>query len=70
LNLINLAKESGANINDIVSEYPGQLYPQNTYLYFAASVGDLELIKLLLKAGADVNIQNEYGINALHLASL
>ena len=37
----------------------------STPLHYAASEGDLELIKILLDAGAEINISNNLGNNAL-----
>jgi len=40
----------------------------NTALIFAASTNHVEVVKLLLKRGADVNIKNVYGYTALMYA--
>ena len=40
-----------------------------TALHQAASVGNLELLKLLMSRGADVNAKNSTGETALHLAA-
>ncbi|GAA5999032.1 ankyrin repeat domain-containing protein [Rhodotorula paludigena] len=41
----------------------------NTALLAAASTGNLEIVKLLIGAGADVHATNEKGVTALHYAA-
>ena len=40
-----------------------------TPLHFAAFQGNLELVRFLVKHGADVNARNEQGINMLHVSA-
>ena len=35
---------------------------------FAAGIGDLETVKILIENGADINLQNKDGENALDIA--
>ena len=40
-----------------------------TALHFASFRGNLTLIKLLMKNGADMYIRNNFGINVMHVAA-
>jgi ankyrin repeat protein len=42
---------------------------KNTPLHIASSNGDIEIVKLLIENGADVNKQNKDGTTALYIAS-
>ena len=41
---------------------------QKTPLHIASSTGDIEIVRLLIKHGADVNAKNEIDSSPLHLA--
>lgn len=41
-----------------------------TPLYYAIESGSLKTVQLLVQAGADVNIQNKYGVTSLYLTFL
>ncbi len=51
------------DINEIKDMYG------NTLLHVAASMGDVELVELLLENGANPNAKNEYGETPLHRAT-
>ncbi|EOQ87465.1 ankyrin repeat protein [Leptospira yanagawae serovar Saopaulo str. Sao Paulo = ATCC 700523] len=58
-NDVDLAKEAikeGANLNPVVKELMGY-----TPLNFAASLGEVEIVKLLLESGANPNLGDVYG---------
>jgi len=38
-------------------------------LHFASFRGNITIINLLLKSGADLNQKNNYGINVMHVAA-
>lgn len=40
-----------------------------TALHFASFRGNIALIKLLMKNGADMYIRNNFGINVMHVAA-
>ncbi|MDR1303215.1 MAG: ankyrin repeat domain-containing protein [Puniceicoccales bacterium] len=62
--LLNVA---GINVNVAVVEGPFKGY---TALHLAAGKGHVEVVKLLLDAGADVNALDEEDCAALHLAAM
>ena len=61
--LVNYLLKSGANPNQ-PSENQAQIYPINS----AAAIGNVEIVALLLQAGADVNKAQASGVTALHSA--
>ena len=62
LALMELLIEIGANVN--MKEY----YTGKTALHYAADMGHLEIVTLLLEHDADINVKNNRGTNALHFA--
>ena len=54
-----------------VNTYNGsKFYEGNTFLIYAATLGNLEVVKRLVRAGADVNATSEFGDSALSSAAL
>jgi cytohesin len=59
---VEILLKSGANVNAKTSS------DGETPLHKAISRGDIEIVKLLLNYGADVNAKSKYGVTALHFA--
>ena len=53
--------ENGADVN-------AKNFKLVTSLMFAAGIGDLETVKILIENGADINLKNKDGENALDIA--
>ncbi|XP_043472683.1 ankyrin-3-like isoform X1 [Leptopilina heterotoma] len=70
---VYIAAESGnAKILEVLlnSSYPiDSVFSIGSPLHIAATVEDTKLVKLLLEAGADVNLQTEKGLTPLHFAA-
>lgn len=58
----------GADPNLAEDKIQGENISQKTPLLIACSTSKLEHVKVLLKAGANINFRSEYGENALHSA--
>lgn len=57
--MIHLALEAGINVNQITETFPS--FSPETPLQLAAGLGNLELVKLFLNYGADINAPPAYG---------
>ncbi len=59
------------DIAEMLLDLGVELHPEGQYvpLQSAANRGDLEMVKLLISRGADVNWKNEHGRTALHAAA-
>lgn len=64
-NIVSLLIDRGANL-DLVAQAKSKLTVSGTALLFAVLSGHLPIVKLLLSAGADVNIRD----NVTHATSL
>lgn len=64
IKFVELLIKKGANVNDVQVdiEKEGKI---KTPLMMAVKTGKLNLVDLLVKSGADINYQNEYGQSAL-----
>ena len=62
--VVQLLLDSGADLDRAVSLHPGA-----TRLHWASRVGLLGMVRSLLEAGADVNIQDDKGETPLHWAA-
>jgi hypothetical protein len=63
--------QQGANVNDVeVGKRRKGNTTRLTPLIAAAKTGKLDLVELLVKNGADINYQNEYGRSALSQAAI
>lgn len=63
---INTARyliENGINVNQKTDK------GQQTPLFHASDEGDQEIVEMLLENGADVNLQDDWGVTPLHYAS-
>ncbi|MDD3926009.1 MAG: ankyrin repeat domain-containing protein [bacterium] len=65
--LVKILLEKGTDINTIGY---GRGYGRSTALIIAIRQGDVDMIKYLLKRGADISIKDEYGKTALDWAKL
>ncbi len=65
IELVQFMLEHGANVNSVNK----QVYPGYTALHFAASVGNVEIVQLLINSGSDINAQSTHYETPLHLAS-
>ncbi len=61
--------DSGVDVNEPSTGILGKRYPIDMAIT-AAGRHRLEIIRLLIKAGADVNVKDEYGSTPLHTAAL
>jgi ankyrin repeat protein len=59
-----------ANVNAATYRVCGRDDKGDTPLYKAASRGNVDCIKLLCDAGADVNVKNQSGVMPLHVAAI
>ena len=62
--------EYGANVNDVefIAKNDPDKGKEETPLMLASTAGRLDFVRLLVKHGADINYQNEYGQSALSQA--
>jgi len=63
--LLKTAKSNGINIDTPISDGNGGFIP---ILHLSVGLGYLEIVKILIKNNADVNVPNEVGHLPLHLA--
>jgi ankyrin repeat protein len=61
--VVELLLEHGANINAVDSE------SASTPLHYAASFGHLDVVKMLVARGADINLKTNQGFTAMQLAT-
>ncbi|WP_342189704.1 ankyrin repeat domain-containing protein [Spiroplasma endosymbiont of Dilophus febrilis] len=64
LDLTKLLINIDAGTTDINPQYKNSL----SLLYYAIDTGDIQIVKLLIDNGADVNFQDENGLTPLHFA--
>jgi len=65
--VVQLLLTNGANPN-LQEELSEKLHCCAFPLYIAAAAGNFELVELLLKHGADIDVTDMYGYTALHHA--
>lgn len=66
---VQLLLKAVSNLNATVTSSLSSYYPPGyTLLYWAAELGKVEMLKLLIEAGADLNIQSKWGETALSAA--
>jgi ankyrin repeat protein len=61
--VLRLANAKGANVNATGAD-------GSTAIMYAAANGDLELVRALIKAGANVKLKNQFGTSALTEAAI
>ena len=68
---VEMLLKEGAKVNDIeIGERKKGNSTRYTPLIAASKSGNLEVVKLLIKNGADINYQNEYKGSALSIATI
>ncbi|XP_053546518.1 E3 ubiquitin-protein ligase MIB2 isoform X2 [Bombina bombina] len=70
--VIEAAQGNTARVRDMLQKYPDKVDIKNqgrTALQVASHLGYLEVIKILLQANANINLQDDEGDSALHYAA-